>query len=110
MDQPWICLYLYAPLHQEFEEMASAGVSGKSGKFAYGGSSVFGGKKASEVSEEERKQAIAQDPRFQRMTGEGSPLSPKVVKKRNWGALAIQFLIAMLFAIFMFIAFNLSQR
>ncbi len=94
----------------EFEETSqSAGVSGKEGKYAYGGSSVFGTKKASDASEEERKAAIQQDARFQRMTAEGGAPRQQVKIKRNWGVLGLQFAIAMLFAIFMFVVFRLSQ-
>ena len=83
----------------------SSGVSGKSGKYAFGGS-VFDGKSAKEVSEEERKQAIQQDQRFQRMTSEKQVPEEKPRKKRDLGSLLLQVSIAVIFAVFIFLVVN----
>jgi len=94
--------------YKEFEMKASSGVSGAEGKYAYGGKSVFGEKSAQNVSEEDRKKAIQSDVRFQKMTSEKQTQPEKLKKKRNWGALAIQFSIAVLIGIFIFIAARLA--
>ena len=48
--------------YKEFEMKHSSGVSGEGGKFAFGGTSVFGTKKATDVSEEERRKALHSKP------------------------------------------------
>ena len=86
----------------------SSGVSGEGGKFAFGGTSVFGTKKATDVSEEERRKAIEGDIRFKRMTGEIEQENIDVKKKRNLGALIIQGVIAILITLFILNIANLS--
>lgn len=64
--------------YQRNEEMISKGVAGKGGKFAYGSGSIFA-KKADELTEEEKKQLLATDSRFQELTGlpeENEPIRP----------------------------------
>lgn len=94
--------------YKEFEMKHSSGVSGEGGKFAFGGTSVFGTKKATDVSEEERRKAIEGDIRFKRMTGEIEQENIDVKKKRNLGALIIQGVIAILITLFILNIANLS--
>ncbi len=64
--------------YQRNEEMISRGVAGKGGKFAYGGGSIFA-KKAEDLTEEEKKQLLESDARFQELTGlpaEDEPIRP----------------------------------
>ncbi len=50
------------------EEMISRGVAGKGGKFAYGGSSIFG-KPIAEMTEEEKREFLSHDERIIELTG-----------------------------------------
>jgi hypothetical protein len=77
--------------YRKFEELESGSVTGKGeGKFAYGTSSVFS-KRVSEMSEEERKEAIQQDSRFQRLTAESKEVPPQEPRKRiNYKRLLFQ--------------------
>ncbi len=76
------------------EEMISKAVSGKGGKFAYGGSSIFS-KKADELTEEEKKQILESDARFHELTGlpeeEEEPIKPSFWKL--YGKSIIQIII-----------------
>ena len=114
----YLCVFLYFQVYKgdplreykEFEMKYSSGVSGEGGNFAFGGTSVFGTKKASEVTEDERRKAIEEDVRFKRMTGELGQEKVKVKKQRNFGALIIQGTIAILISIFIFIIANQSLQ
>lgn len=78
--------------YREFELIESGGVSGKkSGKYAYGSGTIFD-KRTAEMTEEEKRQSIAGDVRFQKMTGDYVP--EKLEYKRNWTKIGIQVFIA----------------
>ncbi|RMG30880.1 MAG: hypothetical protein D6732_15670 [Methanobacteriota archaeon] len=50
------------------EEMISRGVAGKGGKYAYGGTSIFG-KPISEMTEDEKREFLSKDERIIELTG-----------------------------------------
>lgn len=78
--------------YREFEQLESSGVSGKkSGKYAYGSSSVFSNR-SSEMTEDERRKSIEGDIRFHKMTGDYVPEKTKY--KRNWTKIGIQIFVA----------------
>ncbi len=83
--------------YREFDQLESAGVDSKHGKFAYGSSTIFS-KRASEMTDEEKKEAIQSDVRFQKLTGEN--IEEEKIKIRNKKIkMAIQLTIVAVFVI-----------
>lgn len=73
------------------EEMISRGVSGKGGRYAYGGGSIFS-KPIEEMTEEEKREFLASDARVAELTGIEED-EPELELKDSWTGRIVRFIV-----------------
>ncbi len=88
------------------EELISKGVSGKGGKFAYGGSSIFG-KPVDELTEEEKKEILASDARIAELTGLPED-QEEFIQQRKKRRLRDRLIMFSLIAFFVYLSYVLT--